>query len=70
MMNDMQTVNDPDGMPALLLIRERDELLICDSNNLERNLKIRMSVMPTLLAALGDLESATHVGSIEPSKSQ
>ena len=61
MMNQTHTINDPDGVPALLIIRERNEVLICDSNNPDHNLKIRMTVMATLLAALGDLQPATEV---------
>ena len=61
MMNHMHTVNDPDGVPALLIIRERNEVLICDSNNLQRNLKVPMTVMAKLVDALGDLQPATKV---------
>lgn len=62
MMNQMQTVNDRDGVPALLIIKERNEISIFDSNNLNHNLKMSMTVMATLLAALGDLQPATEVG--------
>ena len=60
-MNRIRTINDPDGVPALLIIRERNEVLICDSNNLDHNLKIRMTVMATLLDALGELQPATEL---------
>jgi hypothetical protein len=53
---------DNRGIPILEIIKERDALLICETNNLGRNIKIRSSAIPSLLLTLKALsEHSEHV---------
>ena len=50
--SEIRTVDDNRGIPILEIIMERDALLICETNNLGRNIKIRSSAIPSLLLTL------------------
>jgi hypothetical protein len=56
---DIRMVNDKEGTPVLEVIRERNTLLICESNNMHRNVKVTLSAIPTLVDALETLLSET-----------
>jgi hypothetical protein len=43
---------DADGVPVLLIIRERNQLLICESDNMNRNIKLTAATAPTLVDIL------------------
>ena len=64
---DIRTVNDKEGTPVLEVIKERNTLLICESNNMHRNVKLTLSAIPTLIDALETLlsETSTLVPSIQ-----
>lgn len=49
---DFKTVNDAEGVPILLIIRERNELLICESDNMNRNIRLNAATAPTLVDIL------------------
>ena len=49
---DLKTVNDAEGFPILLIIRERNELLICESDNMNRNIRLTAATAPTLVDIL------------------
>ena len=48
----VKTVKDEDGVPVLLIIKEKDHLLICESDNVNRNIKLRVATAPTLVDLL------------------
>ncbi len=48
-------MNDADGVPLLLIIKERNELLICESDNMNRNIKLTAETTPTLVDILRSL---------------
>jgi hypothetical protein len=64
---DIRTVNDKEGTPVLEVIKERNTLLICESNNMHRNVKLTLSAIPTLIDAMEKLsgETSTLVPSIQ-----
>ena len=49
---EIKTVNDADGVPVLLIIKERNELLICESDNINRNIKLTGANTRTLVEIL------------------
>ena len=51
----VRTVNDVGGAPVLEIIKERGELLICDANNMDRNIKLSSAAIPALISVLGTL---------------
>ena len=66
---DIRTVSDKEGTPVLEVIKERHTLLICETNNMHRNVKLTLSAIPTLIDALEALlsETSTFVPSIQES---
>lgn len=56
---DIRTVNDREGTAVLEVIRERNTLLICETNNMHRNVKLTLSAVPTLIDTLETLLSGT-----------
>jgi hypothetical protein len=54
---DIRTVNDKEGTPVLEVIKERNSLLICETNNMHRNVKLTLSEIPTLIDTLETLLS-------------
>jgi hypothetical protein len=64
---EIRTVNDKEGTPVLEVIKERNTLLICETNNMLRNVKLTLSAIPTLIEALEMLlsETSTFVPSIQ-----
>ena len=54
---DIRTVSDKEGTPVLEVIKERNTLLICEINNMHRNVKLNLSAIPTLINALETLLS-------------
>lgn len=63
----IRTVNDKEGTPVLEVIKERNTLLICETNNMYRNVTLTWSAIPTLIHALETLlgETSTFVPSIQ-----
>ena len=57
---EIRTVDDNRGIPILEIIKERDALLICETNNLGRNIKIRSSAIPSLLLTLKALSERSE----------
>lgn len=64
---DIRTVSDKEGTPVLEVIKERNTLLICETNNMHRNVKLTFSAIPTLIDALEALlsETSTFVPAIQ-----
>ncbi len=58
--SEIRTVDDNRGIPVLEIIKERDALLICETNNLGRNIKIRSSAIPSLLLTLKALSERSE----------
>ena len=52
MKSDIKTVKDADGVPVLLIIKQNNELLICETDNMNRNIKLRAAAAPSLLDIL------------------
>ena len=52
---DLKTVRDADGVPVLLIIKERNELLICEPDDINRNIKLRAAHARNLIKALQGL---------------
>jgi hypothetical protein len=49
---DVKTVTDADGVPVLLIIRERNQVLICESDNMNRNIRLTAATAPILVDIL------------------
>ena len=49
---DVTTVKDADGVPVLLIIRERNQVLICESDNMNRNIRLSAATAPILVDIL------------------
>ena len=49
---DVRTVNDKDGVPVLLIIKDRNELLICEAYNMDSHIKLRAGTAPSLVDIL------------------
>ena len=64
---DIRMVNDNEGTPVLEVIKERNTLLICETTNMHRNVKLTFSAIPTLIDVLETLlsETATFGPSIQ-----
>ena len=60
-------VNDHEGISVLEVINERNMLLICETNNMHRNVKLTLSAIPRLKDVLETLlsETATFSPSIQ-----
>ena len=56
---DIRIVNDNEGTPVLEVIKERNTLLICETTNMHRNVKLTLSAIPTLIDVLETLLSET-----------
>ena len=52
---DVKTVHDKDGVPVLLIIKDRNELLICDADNMNSHIKLRAGTAPNLIDILQGL---------------
>jgi len=49
---DVKTVTDSDGIPVLLIIKDKNELLICEADNMGSHIKLQMAAAPTLVDTL------------------
>ena len=52
MPRDVKTVEDADGVPVLLIIRERNQVLICEGDNMNRNIRLSAATAPILVDIL------------------
>lgn len=50
---DVKTLKDADGVPVLLIIKEKNELLICETDNMNSHIRLTAATAPWLAEILG-----------------
>lgn len=55
MKTDIKTVRDEDGVPVLPIIKQRNELLIWEADNMDSHIKLRVATAATLVDMLQGL---------------
>ena len=59
MHRELKTVNDPNGVPVLEIVVEGDNITIYEADNMDREIRFPIALLPTLREHLVGLKNGT-----------